>query len=81
MLRDHNKVSGHEIERLTLKIEKNVNKTEIDHIGAYLCGYKYPKSSVVELLYSFTNVYCENLCFKNGHCHFNEIGRYVNYVN
>ena len=28
------------IVRLTLKIGKNVNKTEIDHISAYLCGHK-----------------------------------------
>ena len=58
------KVSGHVIDRLTEKIVKNVNKTEIDHIGAYLCGRELSESSVVELLYGFTNVYCEILRFK-----------------
>ena len=48
-------------------------------------GFKYPKNNVVELIYNFTNAYCE-ICFKNvlqngccfdkiGRCHVDEIGR------
>ena len=42
-------------------------------------GYKSPKNNLIDLIYNFTNAYCEILCFKNvlqnGCCHFDEIGR------
>ena len=55
------------------KFENNYEKKVLQN------GYKYPKNkkkvlqSVIELIYNFTNAYCEILCLKNGRCHFNEI--------
>ena len=45
------------IVRLTLKINKNVNKTEIDRIGAYLCGHKL--SELLNLHYNGLKVLFE----------------------
>ena len=69
------KVRGHVIERLTLKIEKNVNKTEINHIGAYLCGHELSELLLCHYNDEIGRENCEILCFKNG-CHFNEIGHF-----
>ena len=57
-------MSGHEIERLTLKIEKNVNKTEIDHIGAYICGHELSELVVQVDREAFSiTAWCEGLKF------------------
>ena len=68
-------MSGHVIDRLTLKIHKNVNKTEIDHIGAYLCGHKLSELLLCHYNDKIDRENCENLCVKIC-CHFNEIGHF-----
>jgi len=71
------------VKKIKFKIENNVNY----EIGRENCftGYKYPKNNLIELIYNFTNAYCEILCFENvlqnccrfdkiDHCYFDEIG-------
>ena len=58
------KVSGHVIDRLTKKIEKNVNKDEINCIGAYLSDYKHFKILNLLLLHPELLFFGENIHFK-----------------
>ena len=51
------KVNGHVIERLTLKIDKNVKTVEIDHSGAYLHSHKL--SELLNLHYNGLKVFFE----------------------
>ena len=82
------KVSGHVIDRLTEKIVKNVNKTEIDHIGAYPSNYKHGKTQL--LLFSAISVWFRRqkaqfkvwkewrlFCFVLEATHFDVIGSFV----
>ena len=68
-------MSGHVIDRLTLKIHKNVNKTEIDHIGAYLCGHKLSELSELLICHYNDEIDCENCenLYVKICCHFNKI--------
>ena len=52
------KVSGHVIDAWSLKINKNVKTIEIDHIGAYLCVRKHPKSLNLQVLCPFIVYKC-----------------------
>ena len=58
------KVNGHVIERLTLKIDKNVKTVEIDHNGAYRCICEYLKTLFVPILIDLSSDSSQKKHFK-----------------
>ena len=58
-----------------IKIENNVNyvKKVLQNV------HKYPQNNVIELIYNFTNAFCEIWCFKNVRFSRQKVRFYVNY--